>query len=125
MQARKGDDVWGAVRMSLSTVGAGILCPWCDDPDTRVVDTRDAKDGIRRRRKCQGCKKKFSTYESVVPPETRGAGRDLLAKRLEEGVGEIEHAVRGIRRALAEVTSSPPSHAPQGPPQPAQEMFDL
>lgn len=41
-------------------------CPFCHNPDSRVVDTRIADDGasIRRRRECTSCKKRFTTLET-------------------------------------------------------------
>jgi transcriptional repressor NrdR len=43
-----------------------MLCPYCGDPESRVVDTRAAGDAIRRRRECQRCQKRFTTYEQVA-----------------------------------------------------------
>lgn len=44
-----------------------MKCPYCSNPDTRVVDSRPAEDGtsIRRRRSCDSCGKRFTTYEKV------------------------------------------------------------
>ena len=41
-------------------------CPFCHNPDSRVIDTRIADDGasIRRRRECTACKKRFTTLET-------------------------------------------------------------
>ena len=38
-------------------------CPYCDSAATSVVDTRDAGDAVRRRRECEGCGNRFTTYE--------------------------------------------------------------
>jgi transcriptional repressor NrdR len=42
-----------------------MKCPSCGDMDTRVVDSRSAKEGIeiRRRRQCDSCSYRFTTYE--------------------------------------------------------------
>jgi len=42
-----------------------MRCPFCNHPDTQVVETRESEDGgfIRRRRRCGGCDKRFTTYE--------------------------------------------------------------
>lgn len=42
-----------------------MKCPFCSNPDTQVVETRESEDGgfIRRRRRCGGCEKRFTTYE--------------------------------------------------------------
>ncbi|MGN0204143.1 MAG: transcriptional regulator NrdR [Coprococcus sp.] len=44
-----------------------MKCPFCGDDDTRVIDSRPADDNtsIRRRRQCEGCHKRFTTYEKV------------------------------------------------------------
>jgi transcriptional repressor NrdR len=42
-----------------------MKCPFCNRPDTQVIDTRVQEEGaaIRRRRKCAACERRFSTYE--------------------------------------------------------------
>lgn len=42
-------------------------CPFCRAADTRVLDSRDSAEGtiIRRRRECESCKRRFTTYERV------------------------------------------------------------
>lgn len=44
-----------------------MKCPYCSRPDTRVIDSRPAEDGnsIRRRRSCDACGKRFTTYEKI------------------------------------------------------------
>ena len=42
-----------------------MLCPYCGHNDSRVIDSRDAGDGIRRRRECLQCGLRFTTYEKV------------------------------------------------------------
>lgn len=44
-----------------------MKCPYCGNDDTRVIDSRPAEDGnsIRRRRSCDTCGKRFTTYEKV------------------------------------------------------------
>ncbi|MCU0508746.1 MAG: transcriptional regulator NrdR [Anaerolineae bacterium] len=42
-----------------------MQCPYCGTPDSRVVDTRSTGDSIRRRRECQKCRKRFTTYEQI------------------------------------------------------------
>lgn len=42
-----------------------MKCPFCDHPDTQVLDTRVSEEGgvVRRRRRCIHCDKRFTTYE--------------------------------------------------------------
>ena len=44
-----------------------MKCPFCDNPNTKVTDSRDTDDGasIRRRRQCLSCDKRFTTYETI------------------------------------------------------------
>ncbi len=44
-----------------------MKCPFCENNDTRVIDSRPTEEGhaIRRRRECDDCGKRFTTYEKV------------------------------------------------------------
>ena len=44
-----------------------MKCPFCNNDDTRVVDTRSQEDDyvIRRRRMCEKCQKRFTTFERI------------------------------------------------------------
>ncbi|RMF29379.1 MAG: transcriptional repressor NrdR [Chloroflexi bacterium] len=73
-----------------------MQCPYCGHARTRVVDTtRDARGGVRRRRECRACGRRFSTME-----------RPLLALRVVKRDGrreafDREKLLRGIRIACA------------------------
>lgn len=41
-------------------------CPHCGHPQHKVIDTRDTGESIRRRRQCEGCGQRFTTYENVA-----------------------------------------------------------
>ena len=42
-------------------------CPYCSNEDTQVLDSRVSEDGkvVRRRRRCEKCEKRFTTYERI------------------------------------------------------------
>ncbi len=44
-----------------------MRCPFCDFLESKVIDSRESKNGIaiRRRRECLSCKRRFTTYEKV------------------------------------------------------------
>ena len=42
-----------------------MRCPYCQHPDSKVIDSRDAEAGVRRRRECLNCKSRFTTYERI------------------------------------------------------------
>jgi transcriptional repressor NrdR len=75
-----------------------MQCPYCETEDrSRVVDTtRDKEGGIRRRRECQNCGRRFSTYERVV------SDMPLLVKTTgEREAFDREKLIRGIQIACA------------------------
>lgn len=41
-------------------------CPHCSNTSHKVIDTRDTGDSIRRRRQCQKCGQRFTTYENIA-----------------------------------------------------------
>jgi transcriptional repressor NrdR len=43
-----------------------MKCPFCESSNARVIDTREVSDGIRRRRECQSCHQRFTTYERIA-----------------------------------------------------------
>lgn len=44
-----------------------MRCPYCEHENSKVIDSRHTEDGhaIRRRRECEGCGRRFTTYEKV------------------------------------------------------------
>ena len=57
-----------------------MKCPFCSDMENKVIDSRLTKEGleIRRRRECQSCKMRFTTYErieDILPMVVKKDGR--------------------------------------------------
>ena len=71
-----------------------MKCPYCGNPDTRVIDSRPAEDNssIRRRRSCDECGKRFTTYEKVVKEEAR-----LTEQRVELDEEELERLDQSLQ----------------------------
>jgi transcriptional repressor NrdR len=42
-----------------------LNCPFCGHQDSKVIDSRDVNDGVRRRRQCLQCENRFTTYERL------------------------------------------------------------
>jgi transcriptional repressor NrdR len=42
-----------------------MKCIYCEEGDTKVVDTRESKERVRRRRECRECGERFTTYEEA------------------------------------------------------------
>ncbi len=55
-----------------------MRCPFCKGDDTKVIDSRRAREGfqIRRRRKCLACERRFTTYEEVEESPLRVIKKD-------------------------------------------------
>lgn len=68
-------------------------CPFCQNPDTKVVDTRISDDGhsIRRRRECPECSKRFTTLETTM----------LLVVKRSGNVEQFDRnkVISGVRKA--------------------------
>jgi transcriptional repressor NrdR len=74
-----------------------MKCPICNFEDTKVVDSRVASDGfsIRRRRECQKCSFRFSTYEELEILDVM-----ILKRNGKRESYNKEKLVSGLRRAL-------------------------
>jgi transcriptional repressor NrdR len=64
-----------------------MRCPFCDHPDTKVIDARNQRDAAvkRRRRECSECQRRFTTYERIedlLPMVVKSDGRRELFERL-------------------------------------------
>ena len=44
-----------------------MKCPYCEHPESKVIDSRESKNGftVRRRRECLSCQKRYTTYEKI------------------------------------------------------------
>jgi transcriptional repressor NrdR len=98
-----------------------MRCPFCKDPDNKVIDSRESHEGavIRRRRECLACKRRFTTYERVeeltpliVKKDGRREGfdRDKLLAGLKKacekrrvGADELESLVDEVEKKLQEL----------------------
>ncbi len=74
-----------------------MICPFCGHGDTKVVDSRDTSDGraIRRRRECEKCQARFSTYEEIEILKLTVVKRDGSRQDYDRAKMEA-----GIRKAL-------------------------
>ncbi len=74
-----------------------MRCPFCTAQDTRVIDSRLASEGdqVRRRRECNECKERFTTYEATEFNLPRIIKRDGLREPFNE-----QKLRAGILRAL-------------------------
>lgn len=83
-----------------------MKCPKCQHADSKVVESRDVASGesIRRRRKCEDCTHRFTTYERVERPNL------VVVKK--DGTREVfdrEKILCGIERASEKTTISAPA----------------
>lgn len=101
-----------------------MKCPYCQNQETEVIETRDSEDlsSTRRRRKCLSCKKRFTTYERAESAPLvvlkkdgrreqfdRGKLKVGIAKAAEKtmiSLEEIEKTVEEIVRELKNFEST-------------------
>jgi transcriptional repressor NrdR len=83
---------------TLRGIGTQVQCPYCGG-DSNVVDSRAVGEGVRRRRTCGQCRRRFTTYERVAPPNIKVIKRS----------GRVEpFDATNLRRVLARVCRDRP-----------------
>lgn len=91
-----------------------MKCPFCGSTETEVVETRDSEDlsTIRRRRECQKCQKRFTTYERVetinIIVIKKDGKRELFDRnKLKQGIlkacEKTQVALEKIEKIVAEI----------------------
>ena len=74
-----------------------MRCPYCQNEESRVLDTtHDTRGGIRRRRECDKCHQRFSTYERPILATPLVVKRDGTREEFDR-----EKLMRGIRISCA------------------------
>lgn len=70
-------------------------CPYCSHKDSKVTDKRKSPEGIRRRRECLKCRKRFTTYEKAVKEDLFVVKKDGRREKFNR-----EKLERGIDKAF-------------------------
>ena len=81
-----------------------MRCPYCGFSDSRVTDSRNVQNGIRRRRECLECLRRFTTYERIHSTAVMVTKRDNRREEFDR-----EKLAGGIRKACAK--RPVPAHA--------------
>lgn len=99
-----------------------MRCPFCNAQDTKVVDSRNLKEGlsVRRRRKCDSCKRRFTTYETIeinMPmvakldgrrePYNRSKIKSGISKACQKrpvSIEQIERVIDNIEKNILEIS---------------------
>jgi len=69
-----------------------MKCPFCQSPDSHVVDSRSVGESIRRRRECDDCKQRYTTYERVAQVSLMVVKRDGRRERFDPA--KLREAIR-------------------------------
>lgn len=82
-----------------------MKCSQCQSPDSRVIESRDVASGesIRRRRECERCQHRFTTYERVERPNLVVVKKDGTREMFDRS-----KVLSGIERATEKTTISAP-----------------
>jgi transcriptional repressor NrdR len=99
-----------------------MKCPYCSAEDTKVLDSRNSEEGcvIRRRRKCETCQKRFTTFETVelsMPMVIKRDGRrePYNKDKINHGIKkscekrpisavQIERIINNIEKAILDIS---------------------
>ena len=89
-----------------------MKCPYCSSESLRVTNKRESPSGIRRRRECLKCKKRFTTYEKIEREDLYVVKKEKFSReKFENGVEkafekrpvskeQIEDMINGIEENL-------------------------
>ncbi len=91
-----------------------MRCPFCSEPDTRVINSRLAEDGerVRRRRECTACQERFTTYEAAelsLPRVIKSDGRrepfieDKLRAGMQRALEKRPVALEDVEASIADI----------------------
>ena len=69
-------------------------CPFCGNKESKVIDSREVNDGIRRRRQCLSCSSRFTTYERLQPASLFVIKKDRRREEFNK-----DKLLAGIRKA--------------------------
>ena len=70
-------------------------CPFCHDTKFKVTNKRDSPEGIRRRRECLKCGKRFTTYEKIAETEIYVIKKDHSREKF-----DLQKLKRGLDKAF-------------------------
>lgn len=86
-----------------------MKCPFCSHEESKVTDSRNSEQAIRRRRQCLGCEKRFTTFESVELSiqvcKRDGNYEDFSQDKLIRGLEAACRHTRISRHQLREISS--------------------
>ncbi len=73
-----------------------MVCPYCNHKDTNVLESRvmPLRDGMRRRRECRKCRKRFTTFERVGNLDLKVIKKDGRIESFDR-----EKVIRGVKKA--------------------------
>ena len=57
-----------------------MRCPYCNHTESKVIDSRDSTEGVRRRRECMQCGLRYTTYERIQTTALMVAKRDTAGR---------------------------------------------
>ncbi|MFB6190697.1 MAG: transcriptional regulator NrdR [Candidatus Nanohaloarchaea archaeon] len=89
-----------------------MKCPYCGECSTNVVDTRESRERVRRRRECSSCERRFTTYETVEKYDIKvikqdGREEDFREEKIRSGIEKAAEKTQlseeGIEDAVDEV----------------------
>jgi len=95
-----------------------MKCPYCENDTTKVVDSRETESRVRRRRECQECDRRFTTYETAEKLDIQvvkkdGAREEFREEKIRSGIEravqktavtdeEVDEVVENVKRQVTE-----------------------
>ena len=90
-----------------------MRCPKCSSEESKVVDSRQAEDAIRRRRVCESCGFRFTTFERIEDDKREPFNREKIVRGLVRSAykrpvssEDIETTVANVERKIRQLDSN-------------------
>ena len=88
-----------------------MICPYCSNSETKVLDSRESENSVRRRRECTNCNKRFTTYErveidlTVIKKDNRKEpfNREKIKIGIIKSIPKLSINVKDIERLVGEI----------------------
>jgi transcriptional repressor NrdR len=72
-----------------------VKCPYCGSENLKTLETRDSPDNtVRRRKECDSCERRFTTYEYIETVELMVKKKDGMSERF-----DVNKIIRGLQKA--------------------------
>ena len=88
-----------------------MICPFCSNQETKVLDSRESENSVRRRRECINCSKRYTTYErveidlTVIKKDNRKEpfSREKIKVGILKSIPKLSISIKDVEKIVGEI----------------------